>query len=101
MQRHRYQTLDQARDHETKPSFGLEEPAERLLKAVADGAPESVELARDLALAVLDQPVVRRALAVDELLRAGSPFALVRAVELAEGILQDSDPQRQPTRGAR
>jgi hypothetical protein len=35
---------------------------------------------------VLDDPVVRRALALEELLRTRSPFALVRAVELAEQV---------------
>lgn len=88
-QRHRDQTYDQARDQATKPIFGrdLEAAAERLLRAVAEGAAESVELAKELVVAVLGDPMVRRAVALDELLRRQSPLALVRAVELAEALL--------------
>jgi hypothetical protein len=85
--RHRDQTLDQSRDHETKTIFGLEEMAERLLKAVADGLPSSVELARELVRVVLNDGLVKQALALDELLRNTSPLALVRAVRLAEAVL--------------
>jgi hypothetical protein len=86
-ERHRDQSLDQARDHETKPTLGLEEAAERLLRAVADGLPESAELARRLVTVVLADALVRRALELDALLREASPLALVRAVELAESAL--------------
>lgn len=85
-QRHRDQTSDQA----TKPIFGrdLEAAAERLLRAVAEGAAESVELAKELVVLVLGDDLVKRVVALDELLRKQSPLALVRAVELAEGLLQ-------------
>lgn len=88
-ERHRDQTSDQAPDQATKPIFGrdLEAAAERLLRAVAEGAAESVELAKELVVAVLGDPMVRRAVALDELLRRQSPLALVRAVELAEALL--------------
>lgn len=84
-QRHRDQTSDQA----TKPSFcrGLEEAAERLLQVVAEGKAESAELARELAVVVLGDDTVKRAVVFDELLRKQSPLALVRAVELAEWLL--------------
>jgi hypothetical protein len=85
-ERHRDQGLDQVGDHETKPILGLEVAAERLLRAVAEGATESVELARQLVMAVLQEPLVRRAVALDELLRKQSPLALVRAVELADAV---------------
>ena len=82
--------MDQGRDQETKPNFGrgLEAAAERLLQAVADGAPESVELARELVGAVLEDAIVQRAVQLDLLLREQSPLALVRAVALAESVLQ-------------
>jgi hypothetical protein len=76
--------LDQSRDHKTKATFGLEETAERLLRAVADGLPESMGLARELVAAVLADDTVTRALQLDELLHRQSPLALVRAVALAE-----------------
>jgi hypothetical protein len=37
---------------------------------------------------MLEDPLVKRAVALDALLRERSPFALVRAVELAELCLQ-------------
>jgi hypothetical protein len=80
--------LDQARDQETKPIFGLEDAAERLLQAVADGAAESVELARELVAAVIGAPLVQLATELDELLRTRNPLALVRAVELAAAVRQ-------------
>jgi hypothetical protein len=61
--------------------------ARELLVAVADGDERSVALASELVRAVLEDPVVRRALALEELLSTRSPFALVRAVELAEQLL--------------
>ncbi len=64
--------------------------ARDLLVAVAAGDARSVELAGELARAVLEAPVVRRAAALEELLRSGSPFALVRAVELAEDLLDSA-----------
>lgn len=90
-ERHRDQTLDQARDHETNGPVYL---ARELLVAVAEGEARSLDLARDLAGAVLGDPRVRQALALEELLRGGSPFALVRAVELAEELLTTSVPAR-------
>ena len=85
-ERHRDQAGDQGRDHETKTAFGLGALAQELLAAVAEGSPTSVELAGRLVRAILDEPLVKRALALDELLRTGSPFALVRAVELADTV---------------
>ena len=40
-----------------------------------------------MARAVLEEPLVRRALALEVLVRTRSPFALVRAVEFAEILL--------------
>ncbi len=77
--------------------------ARRLLEAVADGDERSVELAS--ALAVLESEVVRRAGQLGELLRSRSPFALVRAVELAETVLlaepTGTDVARAPSSGRR
>jgi hypothetical protein len=67
-----------------------------LLVAVADGEERSVALASELARAVLNDPVVRRALALEELLRTRSPFALVRAVELAEQVMSNGQPMPAP-----
>ena len=89
-ERHRDQNSDQSADHETKENFGHEQAAERLLAAVADGLPESVERARELAAAVLRDAVVRRAVQLEVLLREGNPLALVRAVELAAVILESN-----------
>ena len=61
--------------------------AREFLEAVADGDERSVALAGNLARAVIEAPNVRRALALEELLRTRSQFALVRAIELAESIL--------------
>jgi hypothetical protein len=80
-ERHRDHESDHGSDHGTNRRLGL---ARELLVAVADGDERSVGLAGDLARAVLDEPIVRRALALESLLRTRSPFALVRAVELAE-----------------
>ncbi len=89
--RHRDQNSDQSADHETKEKFGHEdEAAERLLEAVAEGLPESVERARALVAAVLGDAIVRRAVQLEVLLREGSPLALVRAVELAEVVLRSN-----------
>lgn len=65
----------------------MEEAAERLLEAVAEGKAESVELAKELVV-VLGDEMVKRAVALDELLRKQSPLAFVRAVELADDVLR-------------
>jgi hypothetical protein len=57
------------------------------LRAVADGAPERVELAEELVAIVLGDALVSQALALEDLLRKQSPLALVRAVQLAERIV--------------
>jgi hypothetical protein len=59
-----------------------------LLRAVAEGAAESVELAKELVNAVLADEMMRRAIELDRLLRERGPLALVRAVTLAESVLQ-------------
>ena len=79
---------DHGRDHVTKPAHGHASAAEDLLKAVEKGESASVELAGALAAIVLSNPLVRRARELEVLLEARSPFALVRAVELAEEILR-------------
>lgn len=61
--------------------------AKELLVAVADGDERSLEIATALAHAVLDNETFRRARQLEELVRTRSPFALVRAVELAESLL--------------
>jgi hypothetical protein len=87
-ERHGDQGRDQERDHVTKTALpNLPGLAGELLEAVAEGRPESVEMAQRIAEAVLDLPLVRRAAVLRDLLRDGSPFALVRAVELAELVL--------------
>jgi hypothetical protein len=55
---------------------------------VGDGLPESIQLARERVVAVLQDPIVKRALALDELLRDASPLILVRAVQLAEAVVR-------------
>jgi hypothetical protein len=104
MEAHRDHVRDQARDHETKPDFGLlglGRVAVDLLQAVADGREESFALAHELVAAVLDVPVVRRARELEELLKTRSPFALVRAVELAEALGMGERPVAQGARGGR
>lgn len=54
--------------------MGLE--PERLLRAVADGLPDSLELAKALLKAVLGESLVKRAVALDELLPKANPVAL-------------------------
>jgi len=84
---HRDHGLDHGRDHGTKSAgpnaAGL---AERVLRAIEEGAPESLELAAAMVREVLEDPVVRRALVLERLLAEGSPFALVRAIELAQDL---------------
>lgn len=55
--------------------------------AVAAGDLASFELAERLAVWLLHQPTMALARAVLDLVRERSPFALVRAVELAESVL--------------
>ena len=85
---HRDHTSDQAGDHKTKGArprlFGL---AEAVLAAIADGSAESLPLATELVEQLLMQEDVLRALHLQRLLADRSPFALVRAVELAEHLL--------------
>jgi hypothetical protein len=59
----------------------------RLLAAVGKGDAESLTLASLLVEAVIEDPLSQRALELRELLQQRSPFALVRAVELAERLL--------------
>ena len=80
------QALDQSSDHAWAWSRGLQDQAEALLEAVAEGSEESFELARGLADAVLGDELVRQAVEVRRLVEERSPFALVRAVELAAGV---------------
>lgn len=79
---------DQCQDHVTKKIRGHVHCASDLLRAVADGDPAATALADALVATVLDDPITRRAIELDDLLRARSPFALVRAVELAELLLE-------------
>jgi len=95
-ERHRDQERDQVRDQVTN-SGDLVALASRLLEAVADSRLESLDLALRLAEAVLNVPLVHRAIAVRDLLVARSPFALVRAVELAEGVLAGDPAERSKT----
>ncbi len=61
--------------------------AEAVLKAVAEGCSESTLLAGELAEAILVEEKVQRAAMLRRLVAERSPFALVRAVDLAELIL--------------
>lgn len=85
---HRDHARDQARDHGTK-DLGPNPPelAEQVLVAVAEGDPRSLELAARLCEAVLADDITVKARDALQLLASGSPFALVRVVELAERIL--------------
>lgn len=80
---------DQSRDHETKVwgPKGAAPVALRLLAAVGKGDPESLTLASQLVEAVIGDRLAQRALELRELLQQQSPFALVRAIELAERLL--------------
>jgi hypothetical protein len=84
---HGDQAGDQNGDHVTTWSLGHGGVAEALLIAIAEGSDRSVELAGRLAEAVLGEPLVKRAIEVREMLRTASPFALVRALELAEQVV--------------
>jgi hypothetical protein len=84
-ERHRDQGGDQAGDHETKtPGTKL---ALALLEAVSAGSMRSFELSAALVAAVLNDDLPQRAMELRTLLDSKSPFAMVRAVELAERIL--------------
>jgi hypothetical protein len=75
------------RDHATnarRPRIGV--LARAFLVAVADGDLRSLPLAEDLADAILGEPLVEKAQMLKCLLRERSPFALLRAVELAEAL---------------
>jgi hypothetical protein len=61
--------------------------AEAVLSAIASGSMSSFELTAKRVEAVLAEPVLREAMELDRLLRTRSPFALVRAVALAEALL--------------
>jgi hypothetical protein len=80
--------LDHGGDHGTT-TVGpqLEALTTAVLEGIAKGDPEAVVLADRMSAALLDVPLVRRALTLHELLRDRSPFALVRAVELARDLL--------------
>ncbi len=65
--------------------------AAAVLVAVAEGRGESVLLADQFAEKVLAQEEVLRAVQLQRLLDEQSPFALVRAVELAEHLLRGED----------
>ena len=70
--------------------------AKRLLVAIADGASDAEKLAVDLAELDLVARGGARALEV----LGGGPFALVRAVQLAEEVLSvkyRADPERTPS----
>ena len=60
--------------------------ARALLIAVADGAPDAIELARELAVADIEARGGQIALQV----LSGDAFALARAVELARLVLERS-----------
>jgi len=89
---HRDHVRDHGLDHVTKSAgpnvAGL---AERVLRAIEEGAPESFELAAAMVREVLEDTLVRRALLLKRLLADRSPFALVRAVELARALRADPD----------
>ena len=78
---------DHRPDHETKGEFWSARIARDLLEKIAVGDPESLVFVEKLVAAVLDDPLVQRALEVQRLVRERSPFVLVRAIELAEGVL--------------
>ena len=87
-ERHTDHDLDQATDHETTVTRPrISRTATALLDAIAEGRPESLGLAAELADGVLMQDLVKRATELRDLLAVRSPFALVRAVELAELLL--------------
>ena len=89
---HRDHGLDHRPDHGTKSArpkaVGL---AERVMRAIEDEAPESLELAAAMVEEVLSDPILRRALVLERLLAEGSPFALVRALELAKSLSARSE----------
>lgn len=86
---------DHASDHGSDHATILSGPrtlgaAQALLVAIAGGSPASFDLALRLSQSVVEEPVFRQAVALAALLRGKSPFALVRAVALAEAVLADN-----------
>jgi hypothetical protein len=84
---------DQPRDHDQDQETKTRRPtlaalASDVLVAVANGLPRSLAASEEMARAILAAPEIKAARVVLDLLADGSPFALVRAVELAEGLLQ-------------
>jgi len=63
------------------------ELAEEVIVAVAEGDSRSLELAERLCEVILSDEIIVKAEAALNLLKVGSPFALVRIVELAERTL--------------
>jgi len=92
---------DQTADHKTKSPRpdATWAAAEAVLAAVAGGSQSSFELAAEMVMSVLEEPLVRMAVALDALLKAKSPFALVRAVELAEHLLTGVEARGQVSSG--
>jgi hypothetical protein len=71
--------------------------ARALLEAVAAGAPDAIERARELAEADIEARGGGLALQV----LSGDAFALARAVELARIVLEQFRPSRRPTKPPR
>lgn len=87
-ERHRDQAGDQARDQGAPAGPRVEALAHAVLEAVAEGRAESLVLAGELAESILGQDDVQRAAMLRRLVQERSPFALVRAIELAELLLR-------------
>jgi hypothetical protein len=99
---HRDHDRDHGSDHETTVSGpSLASVAEAVLSAIASGSTSSLELTAKLVEALLAEPVLREAMELDGLLRTRSPFALVRAVALAETLLPGGRAARRTDRCAR
>jgi hypothetical protein len=100
-ERHRDHAFDQDSDHLTRVGGPrVEAAAVALLEAIAAGDEASFGLAEALANEVLADPVVKRARAVLELVAGRSPFALVRALELAERVIGADEREAIRLRGA-
>jgi hypothetical protein len=85
---HRNHASDQDSDHVTKVGGPrVEAAAVALLEAIAAGDESSFALAEALANEVMADPMVKRAQALLTMVQGRSPFALVRALELAEGVV--------------
>ena len=85
--RHGDHAGDQAGDQGAEAGPRLADLAEAVLTAVAEGRAESMMLAGELAEAILSHDGVQRAAMLRRLVAERSPFALVRAVDLAELML--------------